>query len=416
MGEATVAEKPAEDQMEIDFEGNTVDMAASEKLRNECGGCRLSFSWFRTGKQVDAARKEEMAQAVDSTAGGFSASKRLMDSRHPSVKAANALRSRINGYWKSQTLPLADIGTADVKIEGGTRLLPIAKIAEVNAQFQTFRSETQTIEDNLNRDLEDIKRMDSDRLGDLFNPEDYPRSLTLAFIWGFPSIDVPSYLEELAPEVYEQELSQVRQRFEDTFELATTTLLGEFKDVVENWCSVLGPVLRIYPGEKHALANWHGAEIVEQLEHHHDPANIPEGHRKLKLRKKKKGKGKKGASPTMWTETLSMEEYADLMVSRDDTSRKTFQSSTIEGLLHLIAKFRNLGKTMSASDDLTKIVDDAAKHLTRFTDSDSTVRELRNSSTFRQDTHRLMQGLQNRLKDEMETFTQKRRRVNKNIL
>ena len=53
----------------------------------------------------------------------------------------------------------------------------------------------------------ELKTRRSGRLGDLYNPSDYPPHLRDLFgiSWDFPSVEPPDYLLELSPGLYEQE-------------------------------------------------------------------------------------------------------------------------------------------------------------------------------------------------------------------
>ena len=72
------------------------------------------------------------------------------------------------------------------------------------------------------------------RLGDLYNPADYPPSLSGLFSveWDFPSVEPPSYLLELNPSLYEQEKRRMSQRFEQAVELAESAFVEEFGKLI----------------------------------------------------------------------------------------------------------------------------------------------------------------------------------------
>src|SRR5919204_634220 len=70
----------------------------------------------------------------------------------------------------------------------------------------------------------------SRRLGRLFDPGDYPQQVRGLFgvEWDFPSVEPPSYLLRIAPEVYEQERQRVAARFEEAVKLAEQAFASEF--------------------------------------------------------------------------------------------------------------------------------------------------------------------------------------------
>lgn len=396
------AEKP-----KVTTPNQSIDASASNKLEEECCGCRLRISRFSTSKGFDETTKEEISAAIGMDKKAISGGKKLFDPKHPRIKKANEVLSRISNYWSSMTLPLAQAGAADAKQEGGVRLVRKDQIQEFNDRMVAFESELATVATELNANREEILQASRAILRDKFNEADFPSTFVLTVIWGFPSVEVPSYLAELAPEVYNRERDAVRTRFEHSFELSMDQALTQFRKVVESWVDRLGPVSRIYPQEGHKLYRMHGGEI-EVVETHETNPEIPEGHRRLKIAYKKKGESK---TTKEWVGPLNIEQFADLQSAPDSNKHKKFQNSTIDNLLEMVTKFRRLGETMSASSEFRSIVDQMGTQINRFNDSEAMARELRNSSTFRQDTQQLMTRLQTRLEVEVQTVKKKRRKV-----
>src|SRR5439155_11724539 len=76
---------------------------------------------------------------------------------------------------------------------------------------------------------EEVKA-DARRLGRLYNPADYPAQVRGLFgvQWDFPSVEPPSYLMRVAPEVYEEERRRVAARFDEAVRLAEQAFATEF--------------------------------------------------------------------------------------------------------------------------------------------------------------------------------------------
>lgn len=383
----------------------SADMAPSEKLKNECVGCRVSFNWYRTSKQVDDATKKEMAAAADTNAEGFSASKRLMDSKHPVIKKANELQRRIDGFWRSQTIPLAAFAGGKGRPEPGVRLLNIAKADEFNSQMTAFKAEVQVVSNELNVALPDIQEMDRARLKGMFNENDYPAHIALDLTWGFVSVEVPKAMEQLAPEVFRQECEKLSQRMDDTYELATATIMEQFLAIVRDWVRILGPVVRIYPEEKSKYALLHGAEIRESWQHSEDHPEIPKGSRQLLLRYKLPNKTVSEET----TLTVTEREYSDLNPSSAANETRTFKDTTVTAMTDFLATFRNIRDTVSSSDSLNRLVDSVEQHLSQCRTSADAAKELRNSAVFRTQTHALMKQLDAGVKNEIQVFRRGRR-------
>lgn len=386
-------------------EVKSIDMTPSEKLHKECVGCRVTFNWYRTSKQVDDKTKKDMATAADTNAEGFSASKRLMDSKHPVIKKANELQRRIDGFWKSQTVALAAFAAGKGKPEPGVRLINLEKADEFNSQMRAFKAEVGVIEDELNVALPDIKEMDRARLRGMFNETDYPDRMRLDLTWGFVSVDVPAAMEKLAPEAYQQECDKLKRRMDETYELATATVLEQFLDIIRDWVRILGPVVRIYPGEKHPLHRLHGAELREDVTHSDETKDLQPGQHRLTLRSYPKG------SKTFTEETLIVteRELSDLSPSTVSSETRTFKDTTVTAMTDFLAMFRNISSTISSSDSLNQLVGSVEDHLSQCRSSESAAKELRNSAVFRAQTHTLMKQLDANVKNEIQTFKRARR-------
>ena len=79
-------------------------------------------------------------------------------------------------------------------------------------------------------------------MGRIFNPADYPQSLRGLFAasWDFPSIEPPSYLQQLSPQLYEQECQRVQARFDEAMQLAEQAFTDELAKLVSHLTEPLG--------------------------------------------------------------------------------------------------------------------------------------------------------------------------------
>jgi len=389
-----------------------IDLSPSDKLQHECIGVRVNFSWYRTSKQVDKAAKTAMANATEATEDGFSATKRLMDSKHPAIKAANELQRRISGYFAAMSVPLAAFASGG-KPEPGVRLIPISKIDEFDKRMNAFRPEVESAMRRLNAALPDIKAMDATRLRGLYNAADYPDDLVLDISWGYVQIDVPSALERLAPEIYERELSKLQNRMEDTYRLATQGIINQLLSVVQTWIDVLGPVTRIYPSTPGEYAAYYEGEVREQLTHEDDTA-IPEG--KIKVRVRYYPAGSDTVDETLLG-PMTPEEYKNqLKPSQAINERRVFKNTTISAMTDFLASFRNVKSVVSTTPELESAITAIERHITQLPTGDAVARELRDSSTFRTRTHALMQELNKKVVEQVEIFKQRRRVVARGLL
>lgn len=402
----------------------TVDLTPSEVLKNQCLGVRVTFNWYRTSRQVDKVAKQEMAVAANSSEEGFSASKNLMDSKHPVVKEANELQSRISGYFKSMTVPLAGFVSGRGRPEPGVRLLNVSKVEEFDARMNSFKPELEAMTVKLNAALPDIKIMDQARLKGLYRQDDYPDVLSLDFSWGFINVDVPRALEQLAPQVYAREQQRLVSRMDETYEMATNVVLSEFLNVISEWTRILGPVIKIHPDENNPLsAEYFGAEIRQKLEEgHHElklanpdgkpvltEVDVPAGQLSLVLRYYPKD-SKRIKESVVGPMTAAV--YAALKPSEIANARQTIHTSTIEGMTTFLGMFHNVQQQISPSRNLGEMVKTVERHMSQLPTAAAVATELKNSTTFRTETHKLMVNLSAGVMSEIEHFKTSRRRVN----
>jgi hypothetical protein len=130
-------------------------------------------------------------------------------------------------YWRGLTLPY---------VENGVRLIRQADIEAFVHTLEGFRDELVQAEADLNAVYEEMKADARRRLGRLYNPSDYPPEVRGLFNveFDFPSIEPPSYLMRLNPDLYEQEQQRVAQRFEEAVRLAEQAFVGEFARLVSH--------------------------------------------------------------------------------------------------------------------------------------------------------------------------------------
>ncbi len=198
---------------------------AAQRLRTTMAAVRLSFTWFGVQKSLTAAQKERAAEAFDAQGRFLSATKKLIDTKHTAYRAVTGIRGKIEAFWKTQSLPFP---------EPGVRLIRQDQAEAFARQVDDYKVELDDAVAELDRHFGELKRAARDRLGSLFNPEDYPESLRglFAVSYDFPSVEPPDYLVALSPQLYEQERERVASRFEDAVRLAEEAFLAEFARLV----------------------------------------------------------------------------------------------------------------------------------------------------------------------------------------
>jgi hypothetical protein len=206
---------------------STATANPAQRLRASMAACRVSFTWFGVQKSLTAEQRAVAAEAFDAEGSLLSAGKKLLDTKHTAFRAVTGVRAKITDYWKSLSLPFP---------EPGVRLVKQDKIDDFAATMADFRMELDDAVADLDRHFGELKRGAAARLGSLFNPADYPETLTGLFgvAWEFPNVEAPDYLMQLSPALYEQEQERVRGRFEEAVRLAEDAFLSEFARLVEH--------------------------------------------------------------------------------------------------------------------------------------------------------------------------------------
>jgi hypothetical protein len=205
---------------------------AAESLRGQTMGTRVTLSVFGTHRAVSAVCREDMARSVEADGRDVSARKRLLNSKHPAFLACTNLRNRAETYWKQHTLPYPEIGT---------RLIKLTKVGDFEAQMTAFRDEMADLSRALDDHLQDLRDEAQRRLGKLFDPRDYPETMADSFRvgWTVFSVEPPSYLLDLHPEVYHAEQERAAARFTEAVHLAEQAFVTQFAELIGHLCDKL---------------------------------------------------------------------------------------------------------------------------------------------------------------------------------
>jgi hypothetical protein len=199
----------------------------SERLRREMAAVRLAFTWMGVRKTLTREQKAEAADAFGAEGEFLSAGKKLLDTRHIAYKAVTAIRGRLIANWRHMTLPYP---------EPGIRLLPRSRIEVFNRLQSDLRHELTEAVADLDQHYTELKRAARERLGRLYDSNDYPESLTGLFevSWDYPSIEPPDYLRQLSPQLYEEECRRISSRFEEAVQLAESAFCDELAKMVSH--------------------------------------------------------------------------------------------------------------------------------------------------------------------------------------
>jgi hypothetical protein len=205
----------------------TTSTSVAEELRLSMAAVRLSFTWLGVRRTLTHEQRSQAADTFGAEEEYFSAAKKLLDTSHPAYRAVTAVRTRIVHYWRSRSAPFP---------EPGIRLIRRDQVHAFSVQMTVLQADLAKSVDELAGSYSELKAAARRRLGQLFNPADYPESLAGMFTVGydFPNVEPPAYLRQLAPRLYEQEAARVAARFDEAVQLAEQAFLEELSRLVSH--------------------------------------------------------------------------------------------------------------------------------------------------------------------------------------
>lgn len=200
---------------------------AGDQLRSSMAAMKVSFHWIGTRKALSSEQIVRAADAFEAERKFLTAGKKLFDTSDPSFRQVTAVKTTTMNYFKSISLPFP---------EPGVRLIRQDQIDVIHSRMTELRDELANAVRLLEDRFADLTAEARDRLGNLFDPADYPSSLEGAFQvdWSFPTVSAPDYLRRLNPELYEQECQRVRSRFDEAVRLAEHSFVEELGKLIDH--------------------------------------------------------------------------------------------------------------------------------------------------------------------------------------
>lgn len=200
---------------------------AGQRLQRRMAAVRLSFTWLGVRKTLTAEQKAKAAETFGAHDTFLSAGKKLLDTRHTAFQDVTSIRGQIQSYFRYASLPFP---------EPGVRLVRQDRISAFHAQLSKYREELTEAVLKLNDHYEELQTAARKRLGTLYNEQDYPASLLGLFSvdWDYPSVEPPDYLQQISPELYEQEQARVVARFEEAVQLAEEAFTTELARMISH--------------------------------------------------------------------------------------------------------------------------------------------------------------------------------------
>lgn len=211
------------------------------KLQDVTCAVRMKTRRFGISKTLTESQRRQAADTFDAKGRALSASKKLIDPKHPKIKAISTILSRAKSYWVSVTSPFPDDGVRLLKM--GYQSQEEA-LEAFNLQVNLFRSELAKAVADANEELAAIKQRAMEDLGELYNSGDYPDSLSSYYDIEveFPAIKPDERLKQISPALYEQEQQRIAAKFEVAVQLAEQELMEQLKGIVDQMVNKLAGV------------------------------------------------------------------------------------------------------------------------------------------------------------------------------
>lgn len=204
---------------------NTNNTTPAQRLRLSYRAARLSFTWLGTRKTLDKQQKDRAAETFGAEGESISAGKKLLDTKHPAFRAVTEVRGNTLADWRSMSLPFP---------EPGIRLIRESDVSAFDSRMNGRRAELEIAVNALEYAFDELRDQARARLGELYNPADYPASLRglFAIAWDFPNVEPPDYLRSLRPDLYEQEQRRIAARFDEAVAQAEEAFTDELSKML----------------------------------------------------------------------------------------------------------------------------------------------------------------------------------------
>lgn len=194
------------------------------QLRSQTVAVRLSVRRLRTRKTISQEQRLQAAQLFGAELKFLSASKRLFDTKNPTIKNVTACLSRAKSYWRGMTVPYPD---------AGVRLLYQPRVGAFIQTMSEIKQALSAALDQLCEQFDEIKQHARGQLGELYHSDDYASpSHSYDIRWEFPTLGVPEYIRQLNPQLYEAQMARLEEKLHEAVQRNEEELVDQLNGVV----------------------------------------------------------------------------------------------------------------------------------------------------------------------------------------
>lgn len=185
-------------------------------------GCLIHYTCSIWGGRVKLPKS---AVTVDADPEFYNATKYLVDRNY--LQPLESVRGEARNYLYRKTLTFPIPGILFVpKDMGGT----------IDQEMVVFQSKFNELVEEFARNYETFIDQARVKLGNLFNPTEYPKDIRMhfSFTWKLYNFDAPDQIQVFSPEIYEKAVSDYQQTIREFQETAVTTLRTTFSEMVDH--------------------------------------------------------------------------------------------------------------------------------------------------------------------------------------
>lgn len=212
---------------------NEVQEQANEStMQKDCLCLQLHVSMPGVRAKADKSRIDLGGADEDM----ISVSKKIVDSEE--YRKTRHCVHEMRAFLRRKSLP-------SPMLRGGFYMIPLTMVEDVQAHLDALAvSFHGCVDDFINAYENGLVEQARERLGDLFDEDDYPPASSLKKAFGvetmYLSLDVPGRLRTVSQAIYEKEQKAAKQRWRDLEEEAKLVLRTEMKTLVDKMVEQLG--------------------------------------------------------------------------------------------------------------------------------------------------------------------------------
>lgn len=209
------------------------DQDFGKELESLTIACRLKRQRPGSRKSLNDTQKKKAAEAFHAKSGSLFASKVLFDTTSKTWKECVSFLGAAQAHWISNTTPFPD---------KGIRLLRRDRMDSFEAAMDGYKTFLSEAAEDLEAEYAKMKKTARDRLGDLFNEDDYPATIAdkWGIHWDYVTTEPPEHLKKIAPEIYDREMKRVQQQFDEAVSLTEAAFTDQLNKLVSHLVDRLG--------------------------------------------------------------------------------------------------------------------------------------------------------------------------------